>query len=155
MSACILLHLKQQHVKFPLKSKTLPNMEAQKSTDIIIATFSSIYFTLPNSTWALIITLRPYSYKHCSVLNMLPRVTTYVNPKITAWFNGLMSTSILLTCCWIFSSLNFTFAKRVSSFRATSYETKKRSSVKKLPLSQRESSSHKRELCSSSRTIEV
>ena len=27
-------------------------MEAQKSTDMIIATFSSIYFTLSNSTWA-------------------------------------------------------------------------------------------------------
>ena len=92
-------------------------------------TFNLIYFTLPNSTWTYhnpIIKPQPTSITHltCTLMFKNVKVTTHVNPKITAWSNGLMSTSVLLMCCWIFSSLNFTFAKRVSSFRATSYETK-------------------------------
>ena len=97
--------------------------------DYNYCTFSLIYFTLPNQ-YELIITLtQATSITHltCTLMLKNKKVTTHVNPKITAWSNGLMSTSVSLMCCWIFSSLNFTFAKRVSSFRATSYETKNRS----------------------------
>ena len=117
-------------------------------------TFNLIYFTLPNSTWTYhnpIIKPQPTSITHltCTLMFKNVKVTTHVNPKITAWSNGLMSTSVLLMCCWIFSSLNFTFAKRVSSFRATSYETKNTSTQAVTSLCKIESFSYKRELCSS------
>lgn len=120
-------------------------------------TFSLIYFTLPNQHEHFITLTQATSITHltCTLMLKNKKVTTHVNPKITAWSNGLMSTSVSLMCCWIFSSLNFTFAKRVSSFRATSYETKNRSTQSVTSLCKIKSFYYKRELCSSWRKIKV